>query len=159
MLLYRQFSYHPRRAVNHRRQRRCKFNPRRWGHRECPLLKGRVRKRSATRSKGPLPCRMRSIVLFCSRTCQDIFGRQQHPQFLISRTITCNRKLNHKSSTARIRFQGLEAFMRWVLVSFHALEHLLKRMRAKVDPALERTMDVGYRYEGKAEEQRERKDL
>ena len=45
------------------------------------------------------------------------------------------------------------------LVIFHALQHLLKSMGAKVDQALERTMDVGYRYEGKAEQQRERKDL
>ena len=32
-------------------------------------------------------------------------------------------------------------------------------MGANVDQTLERAMDVGYRYQAKAEEQRERKDL
>jgi hypothetical protein len=39
--------------------------------------------------------------------------------------MTVIRKLNHKGETVRIRIRGLEAFMRWVVVSsqLNALHH------------------------------------
>jgi hypothetical protein len=44
------------------------------------------------------------------------FVQAQHYRVALeSRAI---RKLNHKSETVRIRLRGLEAFMRWVVITF-----------------------------------------
>ena len=91
------------------------------------------------------------------RLCRGFFAR-----------IACNKfDLNRAALQARRKAEACERSGKVEgtfgntkrLVIVHALQRLLKSVGAKVDQALERTMDVSYRYERKAEEQRERKDL
>ena len=58
-----------------------------------------------------------------------------------------------------ISFPQPARVQRYGLVIIHAFERPLKSIIANVDQAVERPMDSGYRYQRKAEEQRERKDL
>src|SRR5207245_3507483 len=74
-----QFSYHLHRTANHGLQTRCGWTHGDGDHRECPLVKGRVQKRTAPKNKTPSPClttkRPRSAFLFSHSAGQIWFVR------------------------------------------------------------------------------------